>query len=137
MTSTSWLRTREGRRSGGAAPDDGAEVGREAASAAAALAEDLRDLRGVEAFCALLDSTLDRLDVVVNNACQTVRRPAAPLRHLTLGQPPAQVGHLHRAVASPQSLTCIDRPAAWPSLALSAIASSSSASSAVSQRSRV
>ena len=45
-------------------------------------AVDLRDLRGVEAFCAFLDSTLDRLDVVVNNACQTVRRPAAYYRGL-------------------------------------------------------
>ena len=38
---------------------------------------DLRDVRGVEAFCAFLTETLDRLDVVVNNACQTVRRPPA------------------------------------------------------------
>ena len=36
---------------------------------------DLRYTPSVEALCRHLDATLDRLDFVVNNACQTVRRP--------------------------------------------------------------
>ena len=39
-------------------------------------AVDLRDVAGLEAFCARLLETTPRLDVIVNNACQTVRRPA-------------------------------------------------------------
>lgn len=38
---------------------------------------DLRDLPALEAFCATLDSSLPRLDIIINNACQTVRRPPA------------------------------------------------------------
>ena len=47
------------------------------------VAMDLRDLPGLERLCAHLASALPRLDVVVNNACQTVRRPrriTAPAR---------------------------------------------------------
>ena len=36
---------------------------------------DFRDLTGLEALCDALPSLVPRLDVVVNNACQTVRRP--------------------------------------------------------------
>ena len=43
---------------------------------------DLRDARGLEAFCAMLDETLPRLDILVNNACQTVRRPVSYYAHL-------------------------------------------------------
>jgi NAD(P)-dependent dehydrogenase (short-subunit alcohol dehydrogenase family) len=52
---------------------------------------DLRDTPAVEAFARHLDRTLDRLDFLVNNACQTVRRPAGFYRHLLEGerQPPA------------------------------------------------
>ena len=35
---------------------------------------DLRDLRGVETFCAFIAERHEALDVLVNNACQTVRR---------------------------------------------------------------
>lgn len=38
---------------------------------------DFRDLPTLEAFCAKLHRELPRLDIVVNNACQTVRRPTA------------------------------------------------------------
>ncbi|MFN2629487.1 MAG: SDR family NAD(P)-dependent oxidoreductase [Gaiellaceae bacterium] len=43
---------------------------------------DLRHTPSVEAFCRHLSSTLERLDYIVNNACQTVRRPAGFYRHL-------------------------------------------------------
>lgn len=43
---------------------------------------DLRHTPSVEAFCARLLATQDRLDFIVNNACQTVRRPAGFYRHL-------------------------------------------------------
>src|SRR5690606_13736471 len=38
---------------------------------------DLRHTPSVEAFCAELLATRDRLDFIINNACQTVRRPPA------------------------------------------------------------
>lgn len=38
---------------------------------------DLRDLRAVEGFCDHVAATFQRLDVIVNNACQTIRRPHA------------------------------------------------------------
>ena len=34
---------------------------------------DLKDLRALEAFCDHLLQTLPRLDIIINNACQTVR----------------------------------------------------------------
>ena len=43
---------------------------------------DLRHTPSVEAFCEYLDRTRGRLDVIVNNACQTVRRPPAFYRHM-------------------------------------------------------
>lgn len=43
---------------------------------------DLRDLIAVENLCDELLRTLPRLDVVINNACQTVRRPPAYYSHL-------------------------------------------------------
>ena len=46
------------------------------------VAMDLRDLPGLERLCAHLSSALPRLDIIVNNACQTVRRPPAYYRHL-------------------------------------------------------
>ena len=43
---------------------------------------DLRHTPSVEAFCQHLIDTRDRLDFIVNNACQTVRRPPAFYRHM-------------------------------------------------------
>ena len=43
---------------------------------------DLRHTPSVEAFCAHLGSARDRLDFIVNNACQTVRRPSEFYRHM-------------------------------------------------------
>ena len=49
---------------------------------------DFRNIPAVEAFCAhLLDgNTLDRLDILINNACQTIRRPAAYYKALVEGE---------------------------------------------------
>jgi NAD(P)-dependent dehydrogenase (short-subunit alcohol dehydrogenase family) len=43
---------------------------------------DLRHTPSVEAFCVHLASTRARLDFIVNNACQTVRRPPEFYRHM-------------------------------------------------------
>jgi NAD(P)-dependent dehydrogenase (short-subunit alcohol dehydrogenase family) len=43
---------------------------------------DLRHTPSVEAFCGHLRDKHQRLDFIVNNACQTVRRPAAFYRHM-------------------------------------------------------
>jgi NAD(P)-dependent dehydrogenase (short-subunit alcohol dehydrogenase family) len=43
---------------------------------------DLRHTPSVEALCAHLLATLPRLDVLINNACQTVRRPSGFYDHL-------------------------------------------------------
>jgi NAD(P)-dependent dehydrogenase (short-subunit alcohol dehydrogenase family) len=43
---------------------------------------DLRHTPSVEAFCRRMLASLSRLDFIVNNACQTVRRPAGFYRHL-------------------------------------------------------
>jgi NAD(P)-dependent dehydrogenase (short-subunit alcohol dehydrogenase family) len=43
---------------------------------------DLRHTPSVEEFCRHLSATRDRLDFVVNNACQTVRRPPDFYRHM-------------------------------------------------------
>jgi len=43
---------------------------------------DLRHTPSVEAFCGHLLETHERLDIIVNNACQTVRRPPDFYRHM-------------------------------------------------------
>ena len=47
---------------------------------------DLRHTPSVEAFCSHVLSTRDRLDFIVNNACQTVRRPPDFYRHMLAGE---------------------------------------------------
>ena len=48
---------------------------------------DLRHTPSVEAFCRHLLATHDRLDFIVNNACQTVRRPPDFYAHMMDGEP--------------------------------------------------
>ncbi|MGZ3420640.1 MAG: SDR family NAD(P)-dependent oxidoreductase [Polyangiales bacterium] len=58
---------------------------------------DLRHTPSVEAFCAHVCQTHDRLDFIVNNACQTVRRPPGFYKHLMeaeLALPQAHVAKL-------------------------------------------
>jgi hypothetical protein len=43
---------------------------------------DLRHSPSVEAFARMMDQTLDRLDILINNAAQTVRRPPGFYSHL-------------------------------------------------------
>ena len=43
---------------------------------------DLRHTPSVEAFCTELSATLPRLDFIINNACQTVRRPPEFYAHM-------------------------------------------------------
>ena len=53
---------------------------------------DLRYTPSVEAFVRHLEGELERLDFVLHNACQTVRRPAGFYRHLMqaeLGRSPS------------------------------------------------
>jgi NAD(P)-dependent dehydrogenase (short-subunit alcohol dehydrogenase family) len=47
---------------------------------------DLRHTPSVEAFCRELLATRPRLDFIVNNACQTVRRPPQFYRHMMEGE---------------------------------------------------
>ncbi|MDE0804093.1 MAG: SDR family oxidoreductase [Acidimicrobiales bacterium] len=47
---------------------------------------DLRHTPSVEAFCQHVLETRDRLDFIVNNACQTVRRPPDFYRHMMEGE---------------------------------------------------
>ncbi|MEO8381706.1 MAG: SDR family oxidoreductase [Acidobacteriota bacterium] len=47
---------------------------------------DLRHTPSVEAFCRQLLATRDRLDFIINNACQTVRRPPGFYEHMMEGE---------------------------------------------------
>ena len=47
---------------------------------------DLRHTPSVEAFCRQILETRDRLDFIINNACQTVRRPPAFYEHMMEGE---------------------------------------------------
>src|SRR5262245_56853234 len=58
---------------------------------------DLRHTPSVEAFCRHMLDTRERLDFIVNNACQTVRRPPEFYEHMMAGEQallkgPAAVG---------------------------------------------
>jgi len=61
---------------------------------------DLRHTPSVEAFCAELVATRGRLDFIINNACQTVRRPPAFYEHMMEGETTA----LHAMSAAERKL---------------------------------
>ena len=68
---------------------------------------DLRHTPSVEAFCTHLLSTRERLDFIVNNACQTVRRPAEFYRHMLEGERDAagaMPGHVRRLLGEYEGL---------------------------------
>ena len=72
---------------------------------------DLRHTPGVEALCAHLLQTLSRLDFIINNACQTVRRPPGFYDHLLTTEsapvealPPAQA----KLLSSSRALAVMD-----------------------------
>jgi len=89
---------------------------------------DLRHTPSVERFCAHLLDTRDRLDFILNNACQTVRRPAGFYRHLMDGEAEAAPSDAaaplledHRALRA-TALARRDAPALPDSAALSQVA---------------
>ena len=61
---------------------------------------DLRHTPSVEAFCRELLATRERLDFIVNNACQTVRRPPEFYSHMMAGELAAR----HEAPAAVRQL---------------------------------
>ncbi len=61
---------------------------------------DLRHTPSVEAFARHLNGNLERLDFVLHNACQTVRRPTGFYQHLIAGE----VGHLEQLPAAARPL---------------------------------
>ena len=68
---------------------------------------DLRHTPSVEAFCHHLLATRSRLDFIVNNACQTVRRPPDFYRHMLDAETAAlheMPEHLRRLVGSYEGL---------------------------------
>lgn len=60
---------------------------------------DLRHIPSVEIFCNFIEQQYDRLDVLINNAAQTVRRPAGFYQHL-MGQEERPFSSLPPAVRS-------------------------------------
>jgi len=68
---------------------------------------DLRHTPSVEAFCRELVSSHDRLDFIVNNACQTVRRPPDFYQHMMEGEMAAlgdQPAHIRRLLGAYEGL---------------------------------
>ena len=68
---------------------------------------DLRHTPSVEAFCRELLDSRDRLDFIINNACQTVRRPPDFYAHMMAGETAAlgqMPEHLRRLVGSYEGL---------------------------------
>jgi NAD(P)-dependent dehydrogenase (short-subunit alcohol dehydrogenase family) len=68
---------------------------------------DLRHTPSVEAFCRHLLETRDRLDFIVNNACQTVRRPPDFYAHMMAAETSAlnnMPEHVRRLVGSYEGL---------------------------------
>ena len=53
---------------------------------------DLRHTPSVESFCSEMLKTRGRLDFIINNACQTVRRPPAFYAHMMEGETAARKG---------------------------------------------
>ncbi len=68
---------------------------------------DLRHTPSVEAFCRQLLATHSRLDFIVNNACQTVRRPPDFYQHMMEGEMAAlsdQPAHIRRLLGAYEGL---------------------------------
>src|SRR5712671_6524060 len=76
---------------------------------------DLRHTPSVEAFCKELLATEQRLDFIINNACQTVRRPADFYEHMretetaALSSMPAHVRRLLGTYEDPQASHTVNR----------------------------
>src|SRR5882762_128432 len=76
---------------------------------------DLRHTPSVEAFCKEMLATTGRLDFIINNACQTVRRPADFYEHMretetaALSAMPAHVRRLLGTYEDPQASHTINK----------------------------
>ncbi len=76
---------------------------------------DLRHTPSVEAFCHNLVATRDRLDFIVNNACQTVRRPPDFYAHMMAGETAAlrqMPGHVRKLLGGAEADRELERPGA-------------------------
>jgi NAD(P)-dependent dehydrogenase (short-subunit alcohol dehydrogenase family) len=91
---------------------------------------DLRHTPSVERWCEHLLATLPRLDALINNACQTVRRPAGWYDHVAAGEldawrqlPPAEQAVLERNQALGQGIVRAELGAAglWKSAVLAQV----------------
>ncbi|WP_183962299.1 SDR family NAD(P)-dependent oxidoreductase [Chiayiivirga flava] len=72
---------------------------------------DLRHTPSVEAFCTELLRTHERLDFIVNNACQTVRRPPAFYAHMMAGETAAAAdtpAHVRKLLGRYEGLRAAD-----------------------------
>jgi NAD(P)-dependent dehydrogenase (short-subunit alcohol dehydrogenase family) len=81
---------------------------------------DLRHTPSVEAFCQHLNASRERLDFIVNNACQTVRRPPDFYRHMLAGETASShdmPAHVQRLLGAYEGLRRYDMlPAGVPAL---------------------
>jgi len=97
---------------------------------------DLRHTPSVEAFCRELLSTKDRLDIIINNACQTVRRPPDFYRHMMAGETAPLMSAtepVQRLLAAYERTMSTPACAATTALASAVYASSSANASQLSQ----
>lgn len=84
---------------------------------------DLRHLPAVEQFAGFLGDTLERLDIIINNAAQTVRRPPAFYQHLLAGEMeelPSRAHHLVGFVEPPSSVMAVPAIGSAPAEAIAA-----------------
>jgi NAD(P)-dependent dehydrogenase (short-subunit alcohol dehydrogenase family) len=68
---------------------------------------DLRSTPDVELFCSEILNTRDRLDFIINNACQTVRRPREFYEHMRAGETAAlntMPEHARRLLAAHENM---------------------------------
>jgi len=83
---------------------------------------DLRHIPNVEAMCDQICATHDRLDFIINNACQTVRRPPGFYDHLMdLELAPAALSDRERSVLAAGALEAPMVGEGMPAAALSQI----------------
>jgi NAD(P)-dependent dehydrogenase (short-subunit alcohol dehydrogenase family) len=95
---------------------------------------DLRHTPSVEAFCEHLLATRDRLDFIVNNACQTVRRPPEFYRHMMEVEGAADVPSGVRGVlGSYEGLRAVELVGAGSDVALPVVPAGLAGSAQMSQ----
>ena len=82
---------------------------------------DLRDLKGLEALCDALPRLVRRLDIIINNACQTVRRPPQYYQPLLVAEvaQPEEAAYVRRWTAAHVAIRALAGAAEAPALDLS------------------